>query len=277
MYPGAKDCIFRGSKFLRILGLSNKGNVETIPWYPEPDTVVTPVVPVSEYSVQAGDIDTYEHDGVVVLPGVFTDWVEPLRAGLERNLVHSKDYAFPCESVPEGGVGRFFDSYCNWHRIPEYRDYLFHSCVASMAGQFMRSMSAQFFHEHVFCKEPGTRQATPWHHDLPYYCVEGSQTASVYVALDRIPEETAVRFIAGSHRWGQMYFPRSFIDGANYKQDDPLVVSAPDIDAHPEEYEFRVWALEPGDAILLDNHWMAHGRMPYRGTRKVAFIAGNVD
>ena len=33
----------------------------------------------------------------------------------------------------------------------------------------------------------------------------------------------------------------------------------------------------PGDAILLDNHRIAHGRMPYRGERKVAVLTGNTD
>ena len=34
---------------------------------------------------------------------------------------------------------------------------------------------------------------------------------------------------------------------------------------------------DPGDAILLDNHRIAHGRMPYRGERKVAVLTGNTD
>ena len=44
------------------------------------------------------------------------------------------------------------------------------------------------------CKEPGTQRATPWHQDLPYYCVDGAQTVSLYVSLDEVPAEIAVRF-----------------------------------------------------------------------------------
>ena len=142
-------------------------------------------------------IERFQEDGATLLRGVFDEWVEPLRAGLERNLRAPQDYAFPCESAPAGEPGRFFDSYCNWLLIPEYLDHVTHSCAASMAGQLMRSHRAQFFHEHAFCKEPGTQRATPWHQDLPYYCVDGTRTVSLYVSLDEVPAEVAVRFRQG--------------------------------------------------------------------------------
>ena len=45
----------------------------------------------------------------------------------------------------------------------------------------MGSNTARFFHEHVLVKEPGTREITPWHHDQPYYCVDGDQSVSFWV------------------------------------------------------------------------------------------------
>ena len=42
----------------------------------------------------------------------------------------------------------------------------------------MRCLNLQFavfYHEHVFTKDPGTNHATPWHHDQPYYPVDGWQ------------------------------------------------------------------------------------------------------
>ena len=129
-------------------------------------------------------INQYLNDGAVLLSKSFQDWVDPLLRGLQKNLDAPDDYAFPCESVPSGKQGRFFDSYCNWLLIPEYLEYILKSCAASMAGQLMRSEVAQFFHEHAFCKDIGTQTSTPWHQDLPYYCVDGRQTVSLYVALD---------------------------------------------------------------------------------------------
>ena len=239
--------------------MSGQGNIPgnnewTVPWQApsDADELRTRLASMPEYDAAEDDIETFERDGVVLLEGAFADWVDVLRRGLERNLAAPGSYAFPCDSTVAGESGRFFDSYCNWQRIPEYRDHVLGSCAASMAGRFMRSGEAQFFHEHVFVKEPGTQKATPWHHDLPYYCVDGAQTVSIYIALDEIPEDVAVCYVAGSHRWGKLFFPRRFRDGTPYDFDDPTYRPAPDIDARPEDFETRAWAMAPGDTILFD-------------------------
>ena len=190
---------------------ANSFNQTTVDWWRPPPSFDPSEVP--SWPADTSTIDRFQEDGAVLLRGVFDDWVEPLRAGLERNLAAPQDYAFPCESAPTGEPGRFFDSYCNWLLIPEYLDHVTSSCAASMAGRLMRSHRAQFFHEHAFCKEPGTQRATPWHQDLPYYCVDGKQTVSLYVSLDEVPAEVAVRFVKGSHRWDRLFYPRVFLDG----------------------------------------------------------------
>ena len=225
-------------------------NQTTVEWWRPPPTIDTAfALPWPE---DAEVIERFQEDGAALLRGVFADWVEPLRAGLERNLKAPQDYAFPCESAPEGEPGRFFDSYCNWLLIPEYLDHVTSSCAASMAGQLMRASHAQFFHEHAFCKEPGTQRATPWHQDLPYYCVTGTQTVSLYVSLDEVPAEVAVRFVQGSHRWGRLFYPRVFLDGASFNMDDAELEPVPDIDAHSTGYDILAWDLEPGDVVAFD-------------------------
>ena len=206
-------------------------------------------------------IDRFQEDGATLVRGIFEGWVEPLRAGLERNLRAPQDYAFPCESAPAGEPGRFFDSYCNWLLIPQYLDHVTASCAASMAGQLMRSRRAQFFHEHAFCKEPGTQRATPWHQDLPYYCVDGTQTVSLYVSLDEVPAEVAVRFVKGSHRWGRLFYPRVFLGGADFNTHDAALEAVPDIDARPQDYD--ILALGPRtrrrDRLRLPDPARHHG------------------
>jgi len=228
-----------------------KGNLVTIDWRPHSEIIQALGAPPA-CDVSADAIATFQSDGVVLLRGASADWVDRLRAGLQRNMDYPNDYAFPCDSVAPGGKGRFFDSYCNWHRIPEFTDYLSSSSAASMACQFMQSTSAQFFHEHVFCKDAGTQTATPWHHDLPYYCVDGWQNVSIYVSLDFTPADTAVRFLAGSHRTGQLYYPRHFLDGSDYVLDDPSMSSVTPLEDTFEEENLRVFELEPGDTLLFD-------------------------
>ena len=227
-------------------------NAWTVPWRAKGADALPEGLSVPDYAAQEADIAAFRRDGAVLLPGAFADWVEALARGLERNLAEPEAFAFPCESTAEGEPGRVFDSYCNWQRIPEYRDYVTRSCAAAMAGRFMGSRRAQFFHEHAFLKEPGTQRATPWHQDLPYYCVDGTQTVSIYVALDPTPEDVAVRFVKGSHRWGKLFYPRVFLDGADFNREDPDLAPVPDIDARPEDFEILSWPLAPGDAILFD-------------------------
>ena len=245
-------------------------NSTAIPWV-SPDMGDFDLSNVPEYEASPGDIEAYQRDGVVIIRGAFTHWVESLRAGLDRNLSEPGAFRFPCESLVEGKPGRFFDSYCNWDLIPEYRDFALNSPAASMAGQFMRSTTAQLFHEHTFLKEPGTQCATPWHQDLPYYCVNGDQTASLYIALDYSDSDVAVRFVKGSHSTGDIYFPRAFLDGTNFYENDPSMKAVPDVDNYPDDYEILASALEPGDTVVF-NFRTLHGTTDAQlKTRRRAF------
>ena len=205
------------------------------------------------YAAKEIDIENFRKDGVVLLRGLMSDWVVKLRHGLQRNLDNPQKYAFPCESNPQGEPGRFFDSYCNWQLIPEYLDFVSNSFASSIAGQFMDTAYAQFFHDHAFCKTPGTQHATPWHHDLPYYCVDGAKTATVYVSLDQAKSDVAVNFVKGSHRWEKLFYPRIFEDGSQLNEKHLIGMEpVPDIEANPEEFNIVGWDLEPGDVIVFD-------------------------
>ena len=59
--------------------------------------------------------------------------------------------------------------------------------LAAIAGALMQSRTVRFFHEHVLVKEPGASEATPLHHDDPYYCVDGDRNVSFWIPLDPVP------------------------------------------------------------------------------------------
>ena len=61
----------------------------------------------------------------------------------------------------------------------------------------------------------------------------------------------AVRFVRGSHRWGRLFYPRVFLDGADFNTTDAGLEPVPDIDAHPQDYDILAWDLEPGDVIAF--------------------------
>ena len=62
--------------------------------------------------------ERFRRDGVLHLHGIFSDWVDVLRAGVERNMQSPGPYTKEYE--PEGSKGYFFGDYCNWARVPEY-------------------------------------------------------------------------------------------------------------------------------------------------------------
>lgn len=191
----------------------------------------------------------FRKDGVVALRRVFsTEWIETLRRGLDRNIAepgpHRREY------TGEGAPGHFFGDYCNWARIPEYKDFAFKSPVADLAGELMGSKKVTLFHEHVVVKEPQTGERTPWHHDQPYYCVDGMDNVSIWVPLDPVPEGRGVEFIRGSHKWDRWFTPTKFT-GTDYERDDDGSETIPDIEAARGKYDIFSTGLEVGDCVAF--------------------------
>lgn len=193
-------------------------------------------------------VNGFRADGVTVLRGVFNDWINTLRRGVAANMAdpHPDRRLYR----DEAGGGSFFVDYCNWQRIPEYRDFIFNSPAAEIGAGLMGSRTVRLFHEHILVKEAGANIPTPWHHDQPYYCVECPQTVSLWIPLDAVPRERTPEFIAGSHRSGKLYRPLRF-NGEALNENDGLE-DMPDIDADRGAYDIRGWALLPGDAVAFD-------------------------
>lgn len=193
-------------------------------------------------------VSDFRENGVTLLRGAFADWVEILRAGIDRNLREPA----PDARVYQGddGGGRFLVDYCNWARIPEYSDFIFNSPAAAIGAELMDSKTAQLFHEHVLVKEAQTGVPTPWHQDMPYYCVDGPKTVSLWIPLDDVSRDRTLEFVAGSHKWGKFYRPQRF-NGQALNENDGLE-EIPNIDDHRDDYDIIGWEMAPGDAVAFD-------------------------
>ena len=51
-------------------------------------------------------ITAYQRDGAVLIKGLWANWVDTLRAGIDRNLANPSEYA--AENLKPGEGGRFF-------------------------------------------------------------------------------------------------------------------------------------------------------------------------
>lgn len=211
-------------------------------------------------------IEDFEREGVVLIRGLFADWVDDLRAGVEFNMLQPGPYA--AENLQASDSGRFFDDYCNWSRIEQFERVIRESELAPVAASLMQSERVQLFHDHVLVKEPGTSKPTPWHQDSPYYFVEGSQTISFWSPLDPV-EQASLRCVAGSHHWEKPVLPTRWLSEKSFypNEEDYLPVPDPDREAMP----VREWSMQPGDAVAFHFATLHGARGNDSPTRRRAF------
>ncbi len=203
--------------------------------------------PTPDGPIPDEQVERFQTDGVVVLRGVFRDWIDALRDGVARNL--AEPGPFERTYRPDDGSAPFFQDFCNWQRIPEFRRFVLESPAGAIAARLMRSHRVRFFHDHVLVKQPGTSTVTPWHQDQPYYCVDGEQNVSFWTPLDPVARDVVMECVAGSHRWGRQFRPTRFDNTPLYANDG--FETLPDIEARRAEFDIVASAMEPGDAIAF--------------------------
>ncbi len=224
----------------------------------------------SFHSVDDACREAYARLGAVCLRGVFADWIDTLRAGVERNLAEPGPYF--ADNVAAGGNGRFWDDYCNWQRIPEFRRMITESGAARLAAGVMGSASAQFFHDHVLVKEPHTGKPTPWHQDAPYYFVDGTHTVSFWLPLDPVSDNETLRLVAGSHHWPKLLLPVRWLDDADfYGAEREQYMTLPDLDDPGSNETILEWEMQPGDAVLFHFRSVHGARGNLQARRRRAF------
>lgn len=199
-------------------------------------------------------IEEFQTKGVIVLRGIFQDWVEPVRQAIEENKANPswRERTYH----PDDGSAPFFQDYVVWNQFDGYRALVKDSPMAELAARLMRSKTARAFHDHILVKEPGNSIVTPWHQDQPYYLVDGQQSISFWVPLDTVARDCTPEFVAGSHRWGKDFKPMRF-DGTELFPGDQSP-AAPDVEAERSNLDILGWDLAPGDAVAF-NFRCLHG------------------
>ena len=82
---------------------------------------------------------------------------------------------YKCVYEEKDGKEIFYDDYCNWQRIEEYKEFIFNSNIAKIAAQLMQSKKVNLFHEHILIKEPGATKRT-----------HGTKTNHIIVLMEKI-------------------------------------------------------------------------------------------
>ena len=198
-------------------------------------------------------INDYENLGVIIVRNIFKEWIEPLRVGFQKVL--DKPSKHGRENVNKN-EGRFFEDYCNWERIIEFKDCIFNSPAAEIVAEATSSRSSQIFHEHIFLKETGTHKETPWHQDMPYYCIEGNNTGSFWIPLDEVDKKNNIQLIMGSHKWSKLVRPTKWSNDKPWYKDNVDFMDLPKFDEFKKD--ILIPDLNLGDAVLF-NFKIVHG------------------
>ena len=176
-----------------------------------------------------------------------------MRGAIDRILAAPS--AMAREYTSEGEPGRYYGDFFLWRHDDDFRRFMSESPLPELASLIMQSERVFFFYDQLLVKEPGTNEETPWHHDLPYWPLRGRQIVSIWVPFDRAtPETGAVQYVRGSHRWGKMFAPAAFGQGAGFANTfaetglEPL----PDLENEVEPEDLLVWSLDPGDVLIHD-------------------------
>ena len=209
----------------------------------------------------------FARDGAVCARAVVSPaLLERVAAAIDANLAAPSELAQVASGADD--PGRFVEDFCNWQRFPAYLELA--EQMAPLARELMGSSTVRLYHDHLLVKEVGTRQATPWHQDQPYYDIEGRDVISMWLPVDAVPRESSLEFVAGTHL-GPWLMPRTFMLRESKWFPEGSLADVPVIDDDRDGFPIIGWALEPGDAVFF--HALAlHGSRGTSTRRRVISI-----
>jgi ectoine hydroxylase-related dioxygenase (phytanoyl-CoA dioxygenase family) len=199
-----------------------------------------------------GIVADYERDGAAVIRGaISSEWVGRMQEAVDR-IIESPGSA-AVEYTPSGKSGRFIGDFFVWMRDADFTALAIDSPLPMLAAQIMKAREVRLFYDQLLVKEPQTAERTPWHQDLPYWPLRGSDILSMWVAFDTVTQATgAVRYARGSHRNKMLYAPKAFGKdsgfGALYARMG--LPAFPDDAVVERDHEIVSWDVEPGDVVI---------------------------
>ena len=217
-----------------------------------------PAFDVGDGALPRQAVEAFAADGAVCLRNVMPqDEIAAIHDGCVE--ARAKPTAMADEIGDLDGPGFFFDFDVS-DRIEAFRALRDDSPMADLAQQLMQSTRVVRYFDNLFVKDGGGGAATPWHEDASFQRVNGIDSINFWVAFDHIPRQTALQFLAGSHRRDEpIHLMGHFDDAGAYA--DVITrdrVPAPDPAELGARFEHVWWELEPGDALVW-RHRTLHG------------------
>jgi ectoine hydroxylase-related dioxygenase (phytanoyl-CoA dioxygenase family) len=210
----------------------------------------------------------FREDGVVHLPRLLEPtWLELIATGMRRNLNAPGPYR---KRHYEGTEREFYDDYCNYAAVPEYRMLLRDSQLADVMAEIMATESLWLFYEQIFIKKGGLSRRTPWHQDLTYWCTGGRQLCGAWITVDPVAAGQSLEFVRGSHL-GPLYAGTNFDandETTPFYADMPRI---PDIEADRGSFDIVSFDIQPGDVVMFHPATL-HGGGASEGRRRTLSV-----
>jgi hypothetical protein len=191
-------------------------------------------------------IARFERDGAVWIPGLLSvSWMRLAALGVQRNL------NAPGPNVIkhfEGQPGEYHDDYGNYFVNPEYQRLIADSPIVDVMAKLLRTKQLWLFLDQIFVKEGGYSHRTPWHQDIPWLMADGTQFATMWIALQPLAAMETLEFVAGSHR-GPIYD-----HAVEWTGDQVLATSEPklpNIETERDKWPIVSHASQPGDVLIF--------------------------
>ena len=198
-------------------------------------------------------IAAFERDGVVCLRGVLgEEEVVSLQDAVDRSAQQPGPLGYKVGTPGEPGF--FYYDFEMHQRLDAFRWLVFDSRVPDIGAALMRSVGVTLYYSNLFIKDAYCDASTPWHEDAAYQRMNGMSVINFWLALDEVPEETALLFKRGSHlRDSQVYEAYHFDGGKPY--DHPIItrdrVEMPAFADLDRAFPTIWWTVRPGDALVF--------------------------
>ena len=115
----------------------------------------TKVLARIKQKVDSEAIKIYNETGVLYIPDTLNaEEIECIKNGIEWNLQNLSPRAKVAS--PESDTGLFIEDFCTWQDNSYYRQIIFDSPLAAIAGVLMQSNQVRLYHDHMLTKEPYT-------------------------------------------------------------------------------------------------------------------------
>ena len=201
----------------------------------------------------------YNRDGVVLVRNFLLDNdLDLVTSAIDFSLKNPSPYSSKITNKKKNSV--FFSDYWTYKRNNFIKKILSNNDTISKVKRITGNKEVSFFHDHILVKDPSS-PSTLWHHDRPYYFIDGANNFSIWITTDKVSEDNSLAFCAGSHKSKNIYVPVDFNDGSFLNSHPDLKKLDEDAFIQESEKGILVFNMKPGDAIIFNNKTL-HRSMP---------------